>query len=68
MFKFYSEAFPKFVSVLVTEKLYFYLCYIKCATLIVKVVEIPWPNTGASHYHAQLGLTAKGGSIKELVV
>ncbi len=27
-----------------------------------------WPQTGATHYHAQLGLSDKGRAIKELVV
>ncbi len=29
---------------------------------------MPWPQTGATHYHAQLGLPDKGLAIKELVV
>ena len=29
---------------------------------------IPWPQTGATHYHAQLGLPDKGRAIKGLVV
>ncbi len=29
---------------------------------------MPWPQTGASQYHAQLGLQDKGRAIKELVV
>ena len=29
---------------------------------------IPWPKTGATHYHAQLGLPDKGRAIKGLVV
>ena len=27
-----------------------------------------WPKTGATHYHAQLGLPDKGRAIKGLVV
>ena len=27
-----------------------------------------WPKTGATHYHAQLGIPDKGRAIKELVV
>ena len=27
-----------------------------------------WPKTGATHYHAQLGLSDKGHAIKELIV
>ena len=29
---------------------------------------MPWPYTGATHYHAQLGLLDKGRAIKGLVV
>ncbi len=29
---------------------------------------MPWPQTGATHYHAQLGLPDKGRAIKGLVV
>ena len=29
---------------------------------------MPWPQTGATHYHAQLGLPGKGRAIKGLVV
>ena len=29
---------------------------------------MPWPQTGATHYHAQLGLADKGRAIKGLVV
>ena len=29
---------------------------------------MPWPKTDANHYHAQLGLQAKGHSIKGLIV
>ncbi len=27
---------------------------------------MPWPKTGATHYHAQLGLPEKGRTIEEL--
>ncbi len=27
---------------------------------------MPWPETGATHYHGQLGFTDKGRTIKEL--
>ncbi len=30
--------------------------------------EMPWPKTGATHYHSQLGPIDKGRVIKELVV
>ncbi len=29
---------------------------------------MPWPQTGTTRYHAQLGLPNKGRAIKELVV
>ena len=29
---------------------------------------MPWPKTGATQYHAQLGLQDKGHAIKGLVV
>ena len=29
---------------------------------------MPWPKTGATQYHAQLGLTDQGRAIKGLVV
>ena len=37
-------------------------------TLKEKVGELSWPKTGATPYHAQLGLPDKGCAIKELVV
>ena len=30
--------------------------------------EMPWPKTGATHYHARLGLLDKGWAVKGLVV
>ena len=29
---------------------------------------MPWPNTAATHYHAELGMGDKGCAIKELIV
>ena len=29
---------------------------------------MPWPQTGSTHYHAQLGLPDKGRAIKGLVI
>ncbi len=29
---------------------------------------MPWPTTGGTHYHAQLGLPDKGRAIKGMVV
>ena len=45
-----------------------YCCYVRCLTLIVLVGGMPWPQTGATLYHAQLGLPDKGRAIKGLVV
>ncbi len=45
-----------------------FYCYVRCATLKVGVGGMPWPNTGATHYHAQLGIPKKGHAIKGLVV
>ena len=28
---------------------------------------MPWPKTGTTHYHAQLGLPAKGRAIKVMI-
>ncbi len=36
-------------------KSYILCCNVRCAILIVWVIVIPWPKTGANHYHAQLG-------------
>ena len=33
-----------------------------------KISGMPWPKTGATHYHTQLGLSDKGRVIKKLVV
>ncbi len=35
---------------------------------IIIVVRMPWPQTGATQSHAQLGLPDKGRAIKGLVV
>ena len=45
-----------------------YCCYVRCATLIVWVGGMPWPQTGATQYHTQLGLPDKGCAIKERAV
>ncbi len=45
-----------------------YCCYVRCATLIVRVGGMPWPKTGATIYQAQLGLPDNGRAIKGLVV
>ena len=34
---------------------------------MVLVRGMPWPQTGANHYHAQLGLPDKSRAIKALV-
>ncbi len=42
--------------------------YISCVILIiVRVGEMPWPKTGATHYHAHLGLLDRGRGIKVLL-
>ncbi len=43
-------------------------CYVVCTTLKVFVIEMHWPKTGATHYHAQLGLLGKFHAVKWLVV
>ncbi len=40
----------------------------RCSTLLAQVGGMPWTETGATHYHAQLGLPDKGRTIKGLVV
>ncbi len=40
-------------------------CYVRCAALMVRIERMPWPQTDATHYHAQLD---KGRAIKGLVV
>ncbi len=42
------------------------LCQI--CDLIVCVGGMPWPQAGATQYHAQLGLPDKGRAIKGLVL
>ena len=32
--------------------------------VINRVKGMPWPKTGVTHYHAQLGLSDKGRAIK----
>ena len=44
-----------------------YCCYVRCATFIIKVGGMPWLQAGATHYHAQLGHSNKGRTIKGLV-
>ena len=45
-----------------------YCFYVRCATLIVRVRGMPWHQTRATHYHADLGLPDKSRAIKGLVV
>ncbi len=44
-----------------------YCCFVRCLKLIVCVGGMPWPQTGATLYHTQLGLPDKGCAIKGLV-
>ena len=46
----------------------YYCCYVRCPTSIVRVGGMSCPQTGATHYHAQLELPDKGRAIKGLVV
>ncbi len=43
-----------------------YYCYVKKVTLIVWLGGMPWPQTGATQYHAQLRLPDKDRAIKGL--
>ena len=36
-----------------------YCCYVRCATLVVRVGEMPWTKTGATINHAELGFQTK---------
>ncbi len=45
-----------------------YCCYITCTTLIEWEWGLPWLKSGATHYHAQLGLPDKGHAVIGLVV
>ncbi len=45
-----------------------YCCYVRCATIIVRVGGVPWSKIVATHYNKQLGLPTKGRVIKWLVV
>ena len=46
-------------------KSFTYCCYVRCATMIVRVGGMPWSKT---YYNAQLGLPDKGRTIKVLVI
>ncbi len=43
-----------------------YHFYVRCVKLKVRVGRITWPQRGAIHYHALLGLSDKGRAIKGL--
>ena len=45
-----------------------YCCYVKWLTFIVRLGLMHWPQTGVTHYHAQLGLPDKVLAINGLVV
>ena len=36
--------------------------------MITRMTYMPWPQTGATQYHAQLGLPDKDRAIKGLIV
>ncbi len=40
----------------------------KMNSMSTRVGGMPWPKTGATQYHAQLGLPDKGRAIKGMVV
>ncbi len=40
-----------------------YYCYVRFATLIVWVRGMPWPQTGETLFHAQIGLQDKGCAL-----
>ncbi len=40
-----------------------YCCYVRCETSIEQVGGMPWPQAGATHYHAQLCRPDKGREI-----
>ena len=42
--------------------------YIEYVIYSYYINSMPWPQTGATYYHAQLGLPDKGRAIKGLVV
>ncbi len=41
-----------------------YRCYVRSATLVVRIGRMPSPETGATHFHAQLGRPSKGCATK----
>ena len=43
-------------------------CYVRCATLLIRVGILPWPTICANNYYAQFGLPDKNRAIIELVV
>ncbi len=45
-----------------------YCCSVSWTTLIVRIRRMPEPQTGVTHYHAQLGPSDKNHAIKGLVV
>ncbi len=56
---------PNHISYLKTFKNCTYRCFVRCASIIGC---LPWPKTGATYYHAQLGLTDSSRTINGLVV
>ena len=43
-------------------------CSNQTTALVVRVRGMIWPQTGATHYHAKLGLPDKGRAVKVFVV
>ena len=46
----------------------FYCCYVRCATLLVRIGDMPQPKTDPMHNNAELRLQDEGRAIKEFVV
>ncbi len=38
-------------------------CFVRFTTLIVQVGEMPWLQTGTTHFHGQFGLQDRGCAI-----
>ena len=72
----YSIGHKNLVNKTDTEKKYENQNYLECKLIVIglrlnsqiTVGIMTWPKTGATHFHAQLGIPDKGRAIKELVV
>ncbi len=43
-------------------------CYVRCLTLLEKIMVMPWFQTGANHCHTPIGLSVKSHANIVLVV